>query len=314
MNKKISVIIPVYNVEQYLNRCVESVVNQTYKNLEIILVDDGSPDNCPKMCDEWAKKDSRIKVIHKENGGLSSARNAGLDVATGDYISFLDSDDYFDYNALETAYNYMISEKADVVGFELKKLYEPYKLEALGRDDGSVEVFTKDQLLKLFFSRSEASLVIVCTKLYKKDVIKDLRFKEGKLHEDEFILLEWINKTNKFVLINKCLYFYFQRTNSITGNKALKNYEDILESFIMRKEFIDNKFHNFKRENILNFLFELRSLYMSTYKDYKTYRNKICKIFDEHYKLLKPKDYKNFLFKHFKWLYILLWKIKNRKS
>ena len=96
MEKKISIIIPVYKVEKYLDKCVESVVNQTYKNLEIILVDDGSPDNCPKMCDEWAEKDKRIKVIHKENGGLSDARNFGIEKATGDYLMFLDSDDYLD--------------------------------------------------------------------------------------------------------------------------------------------------------------------------------------------------------------------------
>ncbi|OUQ56652.1 hypothetical protein B5E58_10530, partial [Tyzzerella sp. An114] len=95
-NKKISVIVPIYNVEKYLNRCVDSIINQTYKNLEIILVDDGSPDNCGKICDEYAKKDNRIKVVHKENGGVSSARNVGLNIATGDYIGFVDGDDWID--------------------------------------------------------------------------------------------------------------------------------------------------------------------------------------------------------------------------
>ena len=98
---KISVIVPVYKTEQYLNRCVQSITDQTYKNLEIILVDDGSPDNCPEMCDQWAKKDERIKVIHKRNGGLSSARNAGLDSATGDYIMFADSDDWMEPDMAE---------------------------------------------------------------------------------------------------------------------------------------------------------------------------------------------------------------------
>ena len=94
MNSLISVIVPIYNVEKYLDKCVDSIINQTYKNLEIILVDDGSPDNCPQMCDDYAKKDSRIRVVHKENGGLSDARNAGMKVATGEYVSFIDSDDY----------------------------------------------------------------------------------------------------------------------------------------------------------------------------------------------------------------------------
>ena len=105
MCKKISVIVPVYNVEQYLDRCVNSIVQQTYQNLEIVLIDDGSPDQCPQMCDEWSKKDNRIKVVHKENGGLSSARNAGLDTASGEYIAFVDSDDYIDNQMLELMLN-----------------------------------------------------------------------------------------------------------------------------------------------------------------------------------------------------------------
>ena len=99
--EKISIIVPIYNVEKYLDRCIESIVGQTYKNLEIILIDDGSPDNCPQMCDEWAKKDDRIKVVHKENGGVSLARNKGMDIATGTYIGFVDSDDYIDKNMYE---------------------------------------------------------------------------------------------------------------------------------------------------------------------------------------------------------------------
>ena len=114
MEKKVSVIIPVYNVEKYLEECIQSVLKQTYKNLEIILVDDGSPDNCPKMCDEWAKKDSRIKVIHKQNGGASSSRNTGLDVMTGDFMCFIDSDDFIAKNYIEVLYNNLIETNSDV--------------------------------------------------------------------------------------------------------------------------------------------------------------------------------------------------------
>lgn len=111
---KISVIVPVYKTEQYLNRCVQSITDQTYKNLEIILVDDGSPDNCPEMCDQWAKKDERIKVIHKRNGGISSARNAGLDSATGDYIMFADSDDWMEPDMAEFLYRLIVKYDADI--------------------------------------------------------------------------------------------------------------------------------------------------------------------------------------------------------
>lgn len=110
----ISVIVPVYNVEKYLDKCVDSIVNQTYKNLEIILVDDGSPDNCPKMCDNWAKKDKRIKVIHKENGGVSSARNVGIDNAKGEYIGFVDSDDWTEKKYIQKLYEVLIQENADI--------------------------------------------------------------------------------------------------------------------------------------------------------------------------------------------------------
>lgn len=114
----VTVVLPIYNVEQYLDRCINSVVNQTYKNLEIILVDDESPDNCPKMCDEWAKMDSRIKVIHKKNQGLGYARNTGIDSATGEYIYFVDSDDYIAMDTIELAYKAAAENNADIFPFE----------------------------------------------------------------------------------------------------------------------------------------------------------------------------------------------------
>ena len=124
MEEKISVIIPVYKVEKYLSYCVNSVINQTYTNLEIILVDDGSPDNCPKMCDELAKTDKRIKVLHKQNGGLSSARNAGIDIATGEYISFVDSDDTINPQTLEILHKLIKDDNADISMSSWKKVYD----------------------------------------------------------------------------------------------------------------------------------------------------------------------------------------------
>ena len=119
MNSLISVIVPIYNVEKYLDKCVDSIINQTYKNLEIILVDDGSPDNCPKMCDDYAKKDSRIKVVHKENGGLSDARNAGMKVATGEYVSFIDSDDWIDLETFSISMAKIEECNAQIVAFNI---------------------------------------------------------------------------------------------------------------------------------------------------------------------------------------------------
>lgn len=124
MDKLISVIVPIYNVEKYLTKCIESIINQTYENLEIILVDDGSPDNCPIICDEYAKRDSRVKVIHKKNGGLSDARNAGLDIATGEYIMFIDSDDFVEIDMMESMMNNMIDNNVDLVVCNIKYIYD----------------------------------------------------------------------------------------------------------------------------------------------------------------------------------------------
>lgn len=121
---KFSVVLPIYNVEKYLNRCLDSVMNQTYKKLEIILVDDGSPDNCPQMCDNWAKVDDRIKVVHKKNAGLGEARNSGLDVATGDYIAFFDSDDYIDTRLFEELYTVIISVNPDLIDLDIMTLID----------------------------------------------------------------------------------------------------------------------------------------------------------------------------------------------
>ena len=127
---KFSVVLPIYNVEKYLNRCLDSVMNQTYKKIEIILVDDGSPDNCPQMCDNWAKVDDRIKVVHKKNAGLGEARNSGLDVATGDYIAFFDSDDYIDTRLFEELYTVILPkhlfQKHHWKSMKVKKFYQNF--------------------------------------------------------------------------------------------------------------------------------------------------------------------------------------------
>ena len=155
MNSLISVIVPIYNVEKYLDRCVESIINQTYKNLEIILVDDGSPDNCTQMCDDYAKKDSRIRVVHKENGGLSDARNAGMEVATGEYVSFIDSDDYISLDFYETLFQTMIDNDSDIVECSVVKFYE----------NGKFDEYSDDQMIKNFNTVDGLEGLIVKTPL-----------------------------------------------------------------------------------------------------------------------------------------------------
>lgn len=313
-DKLVSVIIPVYKVEKYLDRCVGSVVNQTYKNLEIILVDDGSPDKCPKICDDWAKKDNRIKVIHKENGGLSSARNAGLDIATGDYISFLDSDDSLHIDTIKFSLFECVNTGADIVSFKTNIVNEKDVVSCDG-DMGNYKTkeYNNDQILTSFFSGTDGLFMISCAKLYKREIFNNLRFEYGKLHEDEFIIVELLNKAHKLVVIDKPFYNYLKRDGSITSARNLKSFENSYEAFLKRYEYIKNNLNGFMSYENVAFLSQLRILYITSKNQYKDFAIKILQKYNEMYRIIKPKDYKNFLFKHFKWLYILLWKIKNRK-
>ena len=200
MSDLISIIIPVYNVEKYLERCVKSVINQTYKNLEIILVDDGAKDNSGKMCDELSKLDSRIKVIHKENGGLSDARNFGLKIATGDYIGFVDSDDYIADDMYETLYYTIKNNNADI---SIVSFYEMYKEKVIGvRDSGNLEILSKQEAMKELLIDTKIQSY-AWNKLFKKELFNDLKFPTGKNFEDIATTLLLFEKCDKVALLEK---------------------------------------------------------------------------------------------------------------
>lgn len=235
--KLISVIVPIYKVEKYLDKCVESIVGQTYRDIEIILVDDGSPDKCPEMCDEWAKKDGRIKVIHKENGGLSDARNAGLSIVKGEYISFVDSDDWISPCFLETMYQTMQNEDADIVECGVTYVDE----------QGNIIRIRKNSALQVSFDKIEAlrQLVLeegvyqtVWNKLYKRDVIGDIKFEVGKYNEDDFWTYQVFDRVKKVTLIEESLYYYLQRGTSIMGAEYSLKRMDGLEARFRRMEFL----------------------------------------------------------------------------
>ena len=185
MKIKISIIVPVYKVEDYLSRCIDSLINQTYQNLEIILVDDGSPDRCGEICDEYAKFDERIKVIHKPNGGLSDARNKGLDIATGDFIIFVDSDDWIDVKTCEIVLDNAIKNKAEIVVFGVNNVYA----------DGRVKRFPPLQVGAISNSDAIKSLMYnvlqygifnyACNKLYSRRLFDKIKFAKGRLAEDQ---------------------------------------------------------------------------------------------------------------------------------
>jgi len=219
-NPLVSIIVPIYKVEPYLRRCLDSIVNQTYTNLEIILVDDGSPDGCPQICDEYAAKDKRIIVIHKENGGLSDARNAGLDICKGEYISFVDSDDWISEKYTESLLDIARKERADIIVGKFKKIFDEKMY--IERDPTncrySIEVLNNRQSVEKLFGNDSIYFGIACGKLYSRTLLKNIRFPTGFLHEDDYILYKILYSSKKTIFIDFPLYFYFQRKNSIMGS------------------------------------------------------------------------------------------------
>ena len=218
MSKKISVIIPVYNVEKYLRRCVDSVIAQTYDNLEIILVDDGSPDGCPQICDEYANKDSRIRVIHKKNGGLSSARNAALDSGlTGDYVTFVDSDDWIAKDYFEHGLELLNQTGADVlqVDYSLANDDKVFKNEPVSEQ---IEILEGKDILQYYLTTTTITgSYSVCRCLFSLHLTDGIRFREGKINEDIDWKYKVLQKAHKQVVTNRIMYFYYQSGNSISS-------------------------------------------------------------------------------------------------
>lgn len=214
----ISVIVPVYKVEKYLKPCVDSILNQTYKNLEIILVDDGSPDNCPKICDEFIEKDNRIKVIHKENGGLSDARNAGIDIATGEYLAFVDSDDYIDSCMYERLLEKLIENNADVAMCYAKNIYDD-DCDFYDVEQKEIDIYDSNDIFKALFKKELNNFA--WNKLYKKSLFSEIRYPKGKIYEDLFTTYRIFGLCERAVLDRTQMYYYRVRSESIMG-KARK--------------------------------------------------------------------------------------------
>lgn len=220
---KVTIVIPIYKVEKYLDRCIGSIVTQTYKNIEILLIDDGSPDNCPAMCDEWAQRDERIKVIHKTNAGLGMARNTGIDNATGEYICFFDSDDFVDCTIIEKCIASAKQYDSDVVIFGYANAYENGKIEK-SKMKISCPVFKGNQicekLLPGMYTYDMGFGISVWGKFFRLDSIKQngIRFKSEKeiISEDAFFALEYYPRISIASIINENLYFYFKRYDSLS--------------------------------------------------------------------------------------------------
>lgn len=234
----ISIIVPIYKVEAYLNHCVQSIADQTYRNLELILVDDGSPDNCPAMCDAWAEKDSRIRVVHKENGGLSDARNAGLAVATGELISFIDSDDYIAPEFIRTLYDALASTGADVAECAVDYVDEAGNV-LRTRNAANVSEMGRIEALRRLV-QEDGVYQTVWNKLYRRDVIDGILFEKGKYHEDEFWTYRVFDRIETLAVVQQPMYFYLQRSSSIIGVGYNIRRLDGLEARFLRMEHLQN--------------------------------------------------------------------------
>lgn len=230
--KLVSVIVPVYNVERYICHCVESIIDQTYTNIEIFLVDDGSPDRCGKICDNYAQMDHRIKVIHKENGGLSDARNVAIDIANGEYITFVDSDDYIAKDYIQYLVDILEKNDADISGCCAKRYHEgdEDKDEEKTQIDKRVLSFTNQEALEDNFYQKHI-LNNAWGKVYKRKLFEEIRYPVGRLYEDLGTTYKLISKSKKIVWGMSEKYFYLQRDNSIMTRKfSINNMDRILMS------------------------------------------------------------------------------------
>lgn len=232
----ISIIVPVYNVEEFLNQCIKSVLDQSYKKLEIILVDDGSTDRSGKICDRYQMMDARIKVIHKENGGLSDARNTGLRLAKGKYYSFIDSDDYISSEMIQTMFDSLKRNQCDIAVCNMIRF---------GDVVDSVKFYypaEREQVLagtERFQTLNQPS---VCNKLFCSELFNNIKFPKGKYYEDTYVYHELLYQAKKIVLTGKDSYWYRARPDSIVGRKQYTNqYFDFIEAVYCRARFLERK-------------------------------------------------------------------------
>ena len=238
--QKISIIVPVYKVEPFLDRCVQSIVDQSYSNLEIILVDDGSPDNCPAMCDTWALKDNRIKIIHKANGGLSDARNAGMKIATGELMGFVDSDDWVAPDMYQYLYNLMVKDNSDIAACGVEMVWEDGTSPRMLTKSGSC-VLNRDQAMQAILGEDWIKHP-VWYKLYKTELIQNIPFPVGKYHEDVFWSYQAIAKAERVSVSDHMGYYYVQRSGSIMGEGYSLKRLDAVEATVNWCSYVEEIF------------------------------------------------------------------------
>jgi glycosyltransferase involved in cell wall biosynthesis len=239
-NSLISIIIPVFQVEKYLDKCLSSIINQTYKNLEIIIIDDGSTDNCPEICNKYQAEDSRIKVIHKNNEGLSRTRNIGLSLARGEFVSFVDSDDWIETNMYEVLITELKKSNVDIVVCSYQVEYEDKNNEKNKFESIEKRQYTSEEALKMIINSDGYIMSFVWNKLYRKSLLNDINFIDGKIHEDTLWTAKVIGKAKLIKCINYPFYHYLYRNESLSHNKQYLNqkFHDLIYMYEQRLEYI----------------------------------------------------------------------------
>ncbi|EHS2295441.1 Beta-1,3-glucosyltransferase [Enterococcus faecalis FL2] len=289
---EISIIVPVYNVEKYLEKCVKTILSQSFTNFELLLVDDGSTDTSGVICDKLKELDSRIKVIHKENGGLSSARNAGIDIAKGEYLTFIDSDDFISDRMIEYLYKNIKNEHADLSITGVESIYSGKEPEVT-----KSEIFILDQkeAIEMILIGKKIPVYAVA-KLYKKTIFKELRFPVGKAHEDVYIIMDVLKQCNKVVADTSKQYFYVHRKGSITSAKFSTRDLDSIDSWEQVYKVIQNimpeyKDLAFKRVCAANFYVLDKIMKSDSENDYSEVTKKIIKFLKENQKFIYANPY-----------------------
>ena len=311
---QISVIVPVYKVEPYLHKCVDSILVQTFTDFELILIDDGSPDNCGNICDEYAEKDSRVKVIHQKNGGLSAARNAGLDWvfanSSSEWIAFVDSDDYVAENYLELLYEAATENNADLAMCGFKRVDDKDK-EIEGSIYFADSVANKVESFQLIADYPWT--VVAWGKLYKRELFDNIRYPIGKISEDEFVIHKILCKTEKVALNSNQSYYYVDRKESLTNTHKLSNYLDAFEGQFKRYLFCEK--HNLPFDTRL---LEIQFVNACNFEGNKT-KSEECRLkqLKNEYKKVffifpKNRNIKRILWFYFNKSYTRLFNIKNR--
>lgn len=319
MYKKISIVVPVYNVEKYLSECIESILNQTFKDFELILVDDGSKDSSGYICDDYARKDSRINVIHKKNGGLSDARNVGIKASKGEYLGFVDSDDCIEREMFQKLYEAIEKYEADISICSFGLINDEGKVGEIFFDYENEAIISPILAQEKYFEGYAQSMLytVAWNKLYKKSLFDNIAYPVGKLHEDEFTTFRLLYKSERIVYIPYCGYLYRCRNESIMDQFNAKRF-DLFDSYIYKLQF----FKKIGSSDLWIKLFK-KTLHMLEEYQYrqkksgqkelnilvKQYRKKIIEAYSECCITIPCKlKIEVILFEYFPGLYYLIWK------